>query len=166
MAKGRGKAFEVELRKSMEAAGLYVHRISDSMGFNGYRVVSTPTPGDFFSFKGGDTLSCALVEAKATSTGRLDFSRIEQHQKDSLVEFDALSARSSGWVAINFYDKDNIRSLNRCFMVPISEVVRLEAADGGPRSISLGTCELLEQAIECERVKGSMYDMGRWAARL
>jgi Holliday junction resolvase len=166
MAKGRGKAFELELRRSMEAVGLYVHRISDSVGFNGYRVVGSPTPGDFFAFRGGDELACALIEAKATSSGRLELARIQPHQMDSLVEFDGLSGRSHGWVAINYYDKENIRSLNRCFMVPIGEVVRVSQDDGLPKSMSMSMCESMHGAVECVRIKGSMYDMSAWADML
>ena len=161
--KDHGKVFEADVRKSLSVFdNVHVDRIHDSVTWGGHGMIGSPTPGDFWIFKrNGEQLPIVLLEAKATSTRRLDFSRVEDHQRDSLAEMDSFHRRSSGWIAVNFYDPNDIRHMNRCFMIPI--VVWDEyAAKGDRKSIALSSCEEDKRIIECPRVKGSIFNMSAW----
>ena len=163
----RGKKFEQELRLSMEAAGLMVHRISNAVSWDGHRMVGAPTPGDFYAF-GTDSkgsLTVSLIEAKAVNGNSLPFSRLEKHQLDSLNEFDSLSDDVHGWVAVNFYDAEDIRHHNRCFMIPVSAWNGMMRS-GERRSVPISACESDDSTVECPRAAASTYDMREWASRL
>lgn len=165
--RSRGKVFEQELRLSMEAAGLLVHRICDAVNWDGHRMVGAPTPGDFYAFgtAGGTRLSASLVEAKAVNGPSLPFARLEGHQRESLEGFEALHPDAHGWVAVNFYDADDIRHHNRCFMIPIQTWDAMLVADER-KSVPLSACEADATITECPRAAASTYDMSEWASRL
>lgn len=157
----RGKAFEKELKDSMLNVNMMVERIPDATYWNGHRMVSKQTPADFHAYKASKRLVCFMVEAKATSTPRLDFARLEEHQYDALMEFDEFHEDAHGYVAVNFYDKVSIRRSNRCFMVPIA--VWSEYKHGGKRkSLALRQCEEDDRVVECPRIGGSIFDMEKW----
>jgi penicillin-binding protein-related factor A (putative recombinase) len=160
----RGKTFEQELRRSMTAVGLLVHRISDAVSWNGCQMVGAPTPGDFYAFGNSDGLSASLVEAKAVNGKSLPFNRLEQHQFESLMLFDSFEEKTHGYVAINFYDADDIRHFNKCFMVPIG--LWADEMSGDRKSLPMSRCEEDDEVMECPRVAGSMYDMAGWALKL
>lgn len=155
--RNRGKTFEAELKSSMENAGLLVERIPDKVYWNGYRMCSDETPADFLAFMPTEQLKGMMVEAKATSTRRLACDRLRQHQHDALCQFERFHPDMHGYVAINFYDKDNIRKMNNCFMVPI--YVWDAHFSGTKKSISMDDCSQYPGVVMCNRIKGSMYDM-------
>lgn len=160
----RGKAFERELKESMEAAGLMVERIPDNTYWNGARMVSKQTPADFHAYKSSESLVCLMVEAKATSTKRIDFARLEPHQEEALAGFERFHRDAHGFVAVNFYDNVSIRRLNRCFMVPIGVWEEYKGLCGR-KSLSLAQCEEDPLIEECPRAAGSVYDMSSWASK-
>lgn len=157
----RGKAFEKELRDSMLNVGMMVERIPDNTYWNGHRMVSKQTPADFHAYKASKRLVCFMIEAKATSTSRLDFARLEEHQRCALIDFDAFHEDAHGYVAVNFYDKVSIRRSNKCFMVPIAVWDEYEML-GGRKSLALRQCEEDERIVECPRIAGSIFDMAEW----
>ena len=104
-----------------------------------------------------------MIEAKAVSGKSLPFSRLETHQKEALVGFDAFHDNAHGWVAANFYDSTNIRKFNWCYMIPIDVWNEYETS-GERKSLSLKQCQEDERIIECPRAPGSMYDMSNWSS--
>lgn len=157
----RGKDFEKEFRGSLEAVDMLVERIPDKIYWTGHRIASEESIADFFAFKHGEKVVPLLIECKATSTRRIDFSALKDHQKDALVGFNEFHADSKGYVAVNFYDKVSIRRFNVCYMIPIDVWVEyLENSDR--KSIPISACEDDERIIECPRCKGSIYNMAKW----
>lgn len=159
----RGKDFEQEFRYSLENMNIMVERIPDKIYWTGYRIASEESRADFFAFKGGNDFKTILIECKATSTLRIDFKALKQHQKDALQEFEAFDERMKGYVAVNFYDKVSIRRKNICYMVPITVWTELEETLDR-KSIPIKVFQADDRIIECPRIKGSVYDMTKWAA--
>lgn len=158
MAKSPGKRFERELKASMELAGFMVERIPDGVYWDGRRMASNRTPADFHAWIAGSSLKSLMIEAKASGSGRFEFSRLESHQMESLAKFESIHKDALGYVALNFYDPANLRVMNRCYMVPIN--VWVEYAQSSERkSLPLSACEEDGRIIFCPRMKGSMYDM-------
>ena len=153
-----GKRFETQLKSSMELAGFTVHRIQDGMYWDGRRMASNQTPADFYAWLAGERLHSLMVEAKASSSKRLDYSRLAEHQLESLVRFDGMHQDAHGYIAANFYDSDNVRNMNRCYMVPVGAWVE-HMESGERKSLSMGECEEDDRVLFCPRIRGSMYDM-------
>lgn len=159
----RGKAFENELRVSMETAGLYVERIPDALFWTGERIASRQTPSDFHAYKAATNLECFMIEAKAVSGKSLPFNRLEPHQREALISFNNFHANAHGYVAANFYDGNNLRNYNKCYMIPID--VWAEYEGGSERkSLPVKACEDDPRIIECPRAPGSIYDMNNWSS--
>lgn len=157
----RGKTFESELKKSLESAGCLAHRIKDSVIWNGKAMVGQETPADLYFFSNvSGRFSASLVECKAESGKSISFDRVKQHQRDSLLAFDEYDRDCHGFVAINFYDKDNPRSFNVCYFVPIKTWVGLgESLDR--KSLPISECENCFQIIKCPRTAGSKFDVSK-----
>lgn len=156
-----GKIFEQELFKSFRNVGLIPYRITDRTFFAGNRVLSQESEADFWVFSANETLSAALIEAKAVSGKSLPFERLKEHQREALTTFDGYHDNAHAFVAIDFYDKDNRRNFNTAYLVPISVwneyVEKLEKA--GHKSIPIKACEDDERIIKCIRISGGMFDV-------
>lgn len=158
----RGKAFESELKKSLEKAGCLAHRIKDSVIWNGKAMVGQETPADLYCFSNvSGRLSASLIECKAVNGKSIPFDRVKQHQLESLVAFESYDANCHGFVAINFYDKDNVRKFNVAYMVNVSTWREYERGSDR-KSLPLSDCESDPRIIECPRASGSMFDMSEW----
>lgn len=155
-----GKVFERELKASFERSGFRAHRITDKMFWAGNRAMSSESEADFWIFRATESLSAALVEAKAVSARSLPIDRLQGHQKAALVDFDAYHGSCHAFVAVNFYDKDDKRSFNTAFLVPIGTWLdferKMEAF--GRKSIPYAAFEDEPSVIKCPRIKGQMYD--------
>ena len=123
----------------------------------GVAMASKKSMADFFWFL-TDPLRVCLVEAKACGEKRIEFARLQPHQRDALLDFKRLDKHTFGYVAVNIYDSENIRKVNRLFMVPVDVWVSLEEV-GDRKSIPLKTLEEHEEIIECPRDVGSKWDM-------
>ena len=162
----RGKKFESEFKGGLERCGCYAMRIPDKLIWAKNRLVSQETPADYVAYfsHGGKTIPI-MAECKATSQNRLDFAKLQEHQRKALQDFDAFSPDTVAVVAANYYDISNLRALNRCFIIPIS--VWDEYADKGDRkSLPMKSCVDDDRIIECDRCKGSTYDMAAWLSTL
>lgn len=158
----RGKAFESELKKSLEAAGCLAHRIKDSVIWNGRVMVGQETPADLYCFSNvSGTLSVSLIECKAVNGKSIPFDRVEQHQLDSLLAFESYDENCHGFVAVNFYDKENVRKFNVAYMINI-RVWQEYAEHSDRKSLPLSSCVSDSRIIECPRAAKSMFDMSAW----
>ena len=159
-AQQRGKVFEGELKRSMEEAGVLVHRIRDGRVAAGYgQAMGLKNPCDFYAWAvSGERLVAVAIEAKAVGVPRLPFENVQPHQVEALAQFDLLHKDMKAYIAVNFYDTNSIRKLNRCFMLPIADYE--EALQGDAKSVPLAYFE--ERAVECPRMKGQLYDMSGW----
>lgn len=157
-----GKRFEAKLKSSFERCGMYAMRIPDKVYWTGSRIASDETPADFVAFnvsKADGSLHCYLIEAKACSRSRINFSALKSHQKEALVGFDSMHEDMHGYVAVNFYDSVSLSRLDVCFMVPISVWTEYESKDGAMKSISHAECLNDDRVFFCQKVKGGVYDM-------
>ena len=154
----RGKVFEAELKSSLECTGFTVMRIADRVYFDGHAIKSEQTPADFLAWYPAEHVECFMFEAKATGEKRIDFDRVQPHQEQALLDFDSTHADMHGYVAVNFYNKENIRSFNQMYFVPISTWVELKGSLDR-KSLPFDVCEDNEDIIKCVRVKGSVYDV-------
>ena len=80
-------------------------------------------------------------------------------------DFESFHDDAKGYIAVNFYDADNLRNRNRCFMVPI-RVWDEYVGKGDRKSLPMDSCVDDERIIECRRVKGSIYDVYGWLETL
>lgn len=160
MPRDNGKTFEKELKASFEHSGLHPYRITDKTYWAGNRMMSAESEADFWVFGAAESLSAAMVEAKAVSARSLPLNRLQEHQRAALLHFDGLHEHSHGFVAVNFYDKDDKRSFNTAFLVPIETWVRFEGMmmSFGRKSIPYAAFEDEPTVIKCPRIKGQMYD--------
>lgn len=160
MPRDNGKVFERELLASFKRSGFRAHRISDKMFWSGNRPMSSESEADFWVFGAAESLSAALVEAKAVSARSLPLDRLQEHQRAALVDFDGFHEDAHGFVAVNFYDKDDKRSFNTAFLVPIGTWVRFEETTAalGRKSIPYAAFDDEPSVIKCPRIKGQMYD--------
>ena len=153
-----GKRFETRLKKSMERAGMLAMRIPDKVYWNGSRIASEETPADFNAYAVIDgELHCYLIEAKACSSKRVEFSRLKPHQHDALHSFDSMHGDMHGFVAVNFYDSVSLRAMDVCCMVPIS--VWDEYAMGESKSLNHEKCSNDSRIVICPKITGAVYDM-------
>lgn len=159
-----GKRFEGWLKASMDAHGMFSLRIPDKLYWTGRNMRSEETPADFMACcsDADGNLHSYLVEAKACSKSRMNFSTLKDHQRESLLEFDAIHENAHGVVAVNFYDPVSLNRGNACFMVPISVWEEMRTKDGAMKSISHNDCLSDERIAFCPRTKGSIFDMSRW----
>lgn len=160
MPRDNGKVFERELLASFERSGFRAHRITDKTFWAGNRMLSSESEADFWVFGASESLSAALVEAKAVCSRSLPLERLQEHQRAALLDFERFHERAHGFVAVNFYDKDDKRSFNVAFLVPIDTWVRFEQtmAGFGRKSIPYAAFEDEPSVIKCPRIKGQMYD--------
>lgn len=161
----RGKSFEKELKESVGLAGGYVSRIPDKVYWNGHRMASEQTPSDFLMYVPKDRLHGLMVEAKAVGGKSLPFDRLQPHQLAALEEFDSFHEDMHGYVAVDFYDRANVRKFNECYMVPVA-VWSEYAASGERKSLSLQQCSDDPRISKCRRAKGSVYDMSEFVESL
>lgn len=149
-----GKRFEDKMRKSLELKG-YVRRIQDKvfMGQGGFPL-SKPSEGDFWYFAGNG--HGFLIECKATKLKSFPFDKLRAEQEHELLRFDDVADNFHGVVAINFY-ADNLRERNRCFVFSIQDYMAYRGSCGRA-SMPLAVAE--ELGIECQRVKGGLWDVG------
>lgn len=146
-----GKRFEEKFKESLDRKG-YALRIQDKvfMGQNG-RLLSKEGEGDFWYFaKSGDVY---LIECKATGVPRFPFDKLTQEQ--SLVDFEAVAESYHSLVALNFYG-ENIRTDNRCFLIPIWDYLDYKLTCGR-KSMPLSAAE--QVGTECPRIKGNIWDL-------
>lgn len=160
MPRDNGKVFERELKASFENSGLRAHRITDKLFWSGNRPMSTEGEADFWVFRASESLSAALVEAKAVSGRSLPLDRLQEHQRAALMDFDAYHEDCHAFVAVNFYDKDDKRSFNTAFLVPIATWLGFERTMEafGRKSIPYAAFDDEPTVIKCPRIKGQMYD--------
>lgn len=164
MSVNPGKRFEKKFHESLDAAGVYTERIQDCAYWNGYRMVGNKTAGDFRCYiPASKSLKSLLIENKATSSKRIEYDRLEEHQHASLVSFDNLHRDAQGWVAVNFYNSVSVARCDMCFMVPIA-VWDEYVSDDSRKSIPMDTFIDDDRIIECPKVKGAIYDMSAWLA--
>jgi hypothetical protein len=158
---GSGGTLQQQFKKSAEPFGM-CFRIPDSTYVVkkkvGFEMGSKKSLADFFWFIVDGGLKVVLVEAKASAEKRIEFGRLQPHQKDALVDFDGLDRQTYGYIAVNLYDPNNVRNDNRLFMVPVSVWSELESV-GDRKSIPLKTLDEREDIIECPRCTGSRWDM-------
>ena len=162
MATSIGKVFERELFKSFEYAGLLPKRITDRTFLSGNRILSQESEADFWVFDTAkDNLRVALVEAKATKNKSFSLEKLKEHQYEALLAFENEHKDAHGFVAVNFYDKDNRRNFNICYLVPILTWRDLKEAmkKRGRKSIPLAVFETDENVIKCVRIQHSMFDV-------
>ena len=163
MAQSRGKAFEVELKKSIEDLGILIERIPDKLFWNGRRLLSQQTKADFVAYAIKENhIIPMMIEAKATAQKSLPFDALQPHQKAALLAFDSFHSDSRAYIAVNFYDGINLRKGNLMFMVPISVWVEAENKSGR-KSLPIKTCSDDARIIKCPRTSGSKYNMLNWA---
>lgn len=162
----RGKAFESELKKSLEKAGCLAHRIKDSVIWNGKVMVGQETPADLYCFSNvSGKLSVNLIECKAVSGKSIPFDRVKQHQLNSLLEFEAYDEDCHGFIAVDFYDKENVRKFNVCYMIGI-DVWQEYIGHSDRKSLPVAACDSDPRIIECPRVSGGVFDMSEWVSVL
>lgn len=162
----RGKVFEGELKRSMENAGVYVERIPDKVFWNGHRMAGEQTPADFVMFAPvGDRVHGLMVEAKAVGGKSIPFDRLQPHQAAALDAFGSHHRDMHGYVAVNYYDKANVKRFNELYMVPF-EVWRGYEEAGERKSLALSQCEDDPRIVMCPRAKGSVYDMSPFVESL
>lgn len=145
MAKGRGKAFERELRDAFERAGYLVHRNQDSMTNRGNVSKSLP---DLTAFRKAEA-DVLLIECKAVKGVSIAFDRLGEHQENDLHAFE-VSLPTYGWayIAVNFYDgQRGPKRLHRCFLVPL-DVWREYRRLGGRKSLPLAAIENDRRVLE------------------
>ena len=162
--KSHGKIFEKEFKLSVEEQlkNFKIERIHDGVTWSGGSMIGAETPADFYAlYKVKRTLHFIYIECKATSSGRLAFSALQDHQYRSLMDMDRFHKNAGAWVAINFYDPNNIRNLNTCFMVDINTWA--EYAAGDKKSINMQECVDDERIIQCPRMRGSRFDMSTFS---
>lgn len=146
-----GKRFEDKFKDSLDRKG-YALRIQDKvfMGQNG-RLLSKEGEGDFWFFSGtGDVF---LIECKATGTRRFPFEKLTQ--EESLLGFEQVAGNFHSLVALNFYG-ENVRTDNRCFLIPIRDYMDYKLACGR-KSMPLSAAE--QVGTECPRIKGNIWDL-------
>lgn len=166
VSKVRGKDFEGELAESMRAAGVLTHRIRDGYTIVGGHKVSQKNPCDFYAWKPTPRgVVCLAVEAKATSEASLPFDNVQPHQVESLLEFECAHPDMHGFLAVNFYSSDGLRDGNRMFFVPIITYASY-VSSSGRKSLPKGFLEEDPTCVECMRVEGMRWDVGRWADTL
>lgn len=157
----RGKAFEADFKRSLDARGAYVHRINDAVSWNGRKMVGAKTPADFIVWwPNAEHTESVMAECKAINGKSLPFDRLQPHQLEALKVFDGFAQDTHGVVAINFYDSSN-RSFNHCFVVPVDIWVQLQNEEGHNKSISYKECVHNEAIVELPRAprgSGVPYD--------
>lgn len=151
-----GTVFQKQFRDSCRAAGHFVHRIKDNVYATSRGMRSEKSPADFIVI-GENPSHSYLVECKAVAGKSIPLDRLEKHQLDSLIEFDAISENTHGVVAVNMYDGNDCRGYNRLFLVPIAEWVQF-AERNDRKSIPLSYLEESGSVVECERKKGSIWE--------
>lgn len=160
MPRDNGKIFERELFASLQKSGFRVSRITDKTFWAGNRMMSSESEADFWVFGAAERLSVALVEAKSVSAKSLPLDRLQEHQESALVGYDSYHGDCHGFVAVNFYDKNDKRGFNTAFLIPIKTWMgfkrKMEAL--GRKSIPLAAFEEEPSVIKCPRIKGQMYD--------
>lgn len=91
--------------------------------------------GDFIFWS--DDGMCYLIECKATHLPSFPFDKIANHQLYDLLRFEGKNRRSV--VAFNFYDKDNIKRKNDCYLLDAKHLINYMAsqylAEDGRRSM-------------------------------
>ena len=153
-----GKRFESKLKASLDAYGYFSLRIPDKVYWTGSRLASEETPADYMACGTSDgRLSCYMIEAKACSRNRMQFSQLKEHQLDALMSFDGMHADMHGVVAVNFYDPVSIKRYDMCFMVPVP--VWSEYRDGKMKSISRDECLSDARIASCPKIRGGIYDL-------
>ncbi len=156
----RGKTFEKEFKSSMDKAGFYSMRIPDKIYWTGKRIASEETPADFFGI--APTGNPLMIECKATAQKSLSFTALQEHQHKALTEFESYHDNCRSFVAVNFYSNENIRERNLCYVIPIK--VWDEYVSGSKKSISMKQCDDDSRIINCQRIKGSAYDLSGLSA--
>ena len=149
-----GKRFERQWAKS---AGRFdttkVYRIPDKMFVSNNQLFSKESEADFFWFRSGKMT--AMVECKAHSGRSIPFAMLRPEQEESILSYKGFA---EGIVAVNLYDKDDIRNFNRCFHIPIEVWVeyreKLER-----KSLPIQVMEDDDRILEFPRIKGSVWDM-------
>ena len=122
-----GKVFESRMYASLRKLGGWTARFADIVNVDAsgnMRKISAVSPPDYIHCN--DRFNF-LVECKTLKvpddkrTGRFDFSRVDPHQIEDLIQFDAVSKSHTGILAILIYNtaKGKDRTY-RCFMIPIS----------------------------------------------
>ena len=166
MSTSQGKRFEREFNSSVtNADGAYgvLCRITDKVFNDGFgHMKSEESVADFWWFIPRVSLHCILVECKATSTKRITFASLAEHQKVSLRDHESLHEAAHGVVAVNVYDPLDKRHVNRLFIIPID--VWCEYESGEKKSIALKSLEEDDRIFECPRVKGSIWDLSKYVA--
>lgn len=165
-----GKDAERQFRASAEEFG-YCIRIPDStfaVARKGvYGLASQKSPADFIWFikKPRKHVRTLLVEVKAVAGNSIPFARLQEHQRQSLLEFDNLCDTTFGYIAVNCYDPQDVRHCNRLFMVPVKVWTELEDTIGR-KSLPIGSMERHPLITGCPRIKGSKWDMSVLVQRL
>lgn len=120
-----GKRFENKFRESL--GGITI-RINDKVSVRNGFVVSKESEADFVCFQ--ESGNVYLVECKATSLKSFPFSKIEEHQENSLVDFENLHPYFHGLIALEFYDKRGYRYPKRMFLVGIKDFLSYKLSCG------------------------------------
>lgn len=145
-----GKRFENKFRESL--GGITI-RINDKVSVRNGFVVSKESEADFVCFQ--ESGNVYLVECKATSLKSFPFSKIEEHQENSLVDFENLHPYFHGLIALEFYNKESYRLPKRMFLIGIKDFLFYKTSCGR-KSIPIKDAEAI--GTECPYI-GSRYDI-------
>jgi hypothetical protein len=161
-----GSVLQNQFCDSMRRASCLTFRIPDStFVIKGGQMGSRPSPADYFTFVRKDgVVHIVLVECKAEGGKNIRFDRLKLHQQSALSEIDAMDALSHGVVAVNFYDAEDVREMNRLFMCPVG-VWAEKAVTLSRKSLPMKECEDDVRIVECIRV-GTSWDMSPFLASL
>lgn len=118
-----GKRFEGSFHESLHALPGASMRVLD-----GGKSINIRVWGDFLYF--ADDGHVWLFECKSTALRSLPFLQVKEHQLESLSRFDSLHDHFHGVIAVNFYDGDNVRRKNDCWLVPVSDYMEFVKHSG------------------------------------
>lgn len=124
MNDGLGKAAEQKIREWLNRPndGYSFDRIPDNM--SGFYQVSRNIC-DFVCYK---YPNCYYIESKATEKDRFDFSMIQDHQRDGLIEKSKIQG-CYGWIIVLF------ATYKRAFKFNATDIKQLE--DSGTKSLNI-----------------------------
>lgn len=136
-----GKKFEPRIQRGLERLGGWTARFTDTVNVDEHgnlRATAAVVPPDYIHCNVNFNLlvECkTFIVEKGRDAARVDFSRLEPHQRGDLIAFDEVSPKHHGFVAVLFYNREQGGArVYRCFLLPISEWVGLEMI-GGRKSI-------------------------------
>lgn len=145
----KGKRFEHAFSASLNRLPGLSLRLLD-----GGSVAKHDMPGDFIYF--ATTGTSYLIECKETAEKSFPFSKLKDHQLQSLISFGKVASGMKGFVALSFYDKD-LPNDSTCILIPAPVYAAYKA---GANRKSIPRPDAQRIGFECPKI-GAVWNVAQ-----